>query len=359
VAADVYDPAGRPLASHRVPLFADVEHEQYPRWPVAITRGLPGVQLRPPGRRMDLTTGRPLPPLDTRGDLFILKGQPIAGGSAVVASRIQINGPWGGPAVEGIVWDAISGGQIVRLLDRIPDWGLAALSADGRWLAFVSGDTVEVADLAHLQDLPRLRLPAADTKALAFAPDGPRLATAHADGTVLVWELPTRREPWLGAKVDRLWADLASTVTPDAWKSQWHLLDYPGLATEVLKARVKPVPAVADTAELIAKLDHPRYAVREEAARELARRGTVVEGDLRAALRKPTSAEQRERVEALLAKLDATVPPAGDELRALRAVWLLERIGTGEAKTVLEKLAGGAPGSRVTAAAKAALGRVP
>jgi WD40 repeat protein len=364
ITADLYDPAGRPLASHPVSLFADVEHEQYPRWPAVLTRGLPGVQLRPPGRRVDLTTGRPLPPLDTRGDQFILKGQPVAGGSAVVASRVQINGPWGGPAVEGIVWDALSGGQIVRLLDRIPDWGLAAVSADGRWLAYAIGDAVEVTDLAafHFNSDPahraRIRLPAADTKALAFAPDGPRLATAHADGTVLVWELPARRDPWHAADADRLWTDLGSSVTADGWKAQWHLLAYPDLATAMLKSRAKPVPAQADMAEWIAKLDHPRYAVREEAARELARRGTVVEGDLRAALRKPTSAEQRERIEGLLGRLDPTVPPAEDELRSLRAVWLLERIGTSGAQEVLEKLAGGASGSRVTAEAKAALNRL-
>jgi hypothetical protein len=130
------------------------------------------------------------------------------------------------------------------------------------------------------------------------------------------------------------------------------------LATVLLKARAKPIPALADTAELIAKLDHPRYAVREEAARELSRRGTVVEGTLRTALQKPTSAEQRERLEGLLAKLNLAVPPAGDELRGLRAVWLLERIGTAEARKVLEKLAGGASGSRVTAEAKAALNRL-
>ena len=95
----------------------------------------------------------------------------------MVASRIQINGPWGGPLVEGVVWDAITGGEVARLLNRIPDWGLAALSADGRWLAYASGDTVELLDLAnwHPAADSAFRVPhkllAVEVKALAFAPD--------------------------------------------------------------------------------------------------------------------------------------------------------------------------------------------
>lgn len=354
---DIYDPSGRAAGSHRVPLLADEQHMQYPRWPVVVTRGMPGVQLRPPGRRVDLTTGRPLPPLDTRGDLFILKGHPVAGGTALVAGRIQINGPWGGPAVEGVVWDALTGGQVTLLLNRIPDWGLAALSSDGRWLAYVSGDAVEMIDLAAAERTVR-RLPAADTRALAFAPDGTRLATAHADGTVLVWETSAPSTSWVPADADRLWADLGSATAAAAWKAQWHLLAHPRMATELLTARAKPIAPLTDTLDLIARLDHPRFAVREAAARELARRGKVIEGDLRAARRTAATAEQRERLDGLLTRLDQATPPEGEELRGLRAVWLLERLGTAEAKKVLERLTGGATGSRVTAAATAALGRI-
>jgi WD40 repeat protein len=356
--ADVYSPTGRHASRQLTQLPAHTDYRIVP----ATVR--PGVLVYSDGARLDLVTGRPLPPLDTRASQFVLRGQPILGGPSVVASRIQISGPWGGPAVEGLVWDAVTGGQIVRLMDRIPDWALAALSPDGRWLAHVTGDVVEVADLATLHPSAdpaartRLRLPAADAKALAFSPDATRLATAHADGTVLVWELPPgHRDPWKGADVDTLWADLG-TPAADAWRALWHLLAYPGPATELLRARAKPIPAWTDTPEQIAKLDHPKYAVREEAARELARRGAVVEGDLRAALQKTTSAEQRERLEGLLNKLNYAVAPDGEVLRGLRAVWLLERLGTAEAKKLLERLADGASGSRVTLEAKAAVERL-
>jgi hypothetical protein len=254
---------------------------------------------------------------------------------------------------------------MVRLKDRIPDWAIAAISPDGRWLAHATNEAVELADLTafhpsvHLALRMRQRLPAADVKTLAFSPDATRLATAHGDGTILVWELPVRRAPWQTADADVLWTDLGSSTAADGWKAQWHLLDHPDRATELLKARLKPVPAWTDTLDLIARLDHPRYAVREEAARELTRRGTVIEGDLRAAWQRTTSAEQRERLEVLLNKLNLAVPPEGEVLRGLRAVWLLERIGTADAKRLLVRMAGGASGSRVTADATAALQRLP
>lgn len=46
--------------------------------------------------------------------------------------------------------------------------------------------------------------------------------------------------------------------------------------------------------------------------------------------------------------------PAGEALRAVRVIAVLERIGTAEARQILQTLAGGAP-SVVTCHAKAAL----
>ena len=202
------------------------------------------------------------------------------------------------------------------------------------------------------------RLPVGGVSAVAFSPDGRRVATGLTDGTVLVWDVPRSSTPWRPADADRLWADLAGDA-PVAWRALWHLIDHPDRATALLAGRLRPVPIDTDTPDLIAKLDHPKYAVREDAARRLAARGGRVEWELLQASRKAASAEQWERLERLLDKLDPGIPPAGDELRGLRTVWLLERIGTAEARRLLEMVAGGASGSRVTAEAKAALGRLP
>jgi hypothetical protein len=110
--------------------------------------------------------------------------------------------------------------------------------------------------------------------------------------------------------------------------------------------------------QLLANLDHEQYAVRQGATRELDRLGGVVEPALRRARTEGTSAEASARLGALLAKWDSYLVKDGETLRALRAVWVLERIGTPEAREILDALAHGAPGVRVTDEAEAALRRL-
>jgi hypothetical protein len=67
------------------------------------------------------------------------------------------------------------------------------------------------------------------------------------------------------------------------------------------------------------------------------------------------SAEVRSRINQLLKAIDEWVVADPDALRSLRAIWVLERIGTPEARAVLEDLAKGAPEARQTQEAQAAL----
>ena len=78
-------------------------------------------------------------------------------------------------------------------------------------------------------------------------------------------------------------------------------------------------------------------------------------GQPREAYEKQPSAEMRYRLQNLLARLkDAP----NEETAKVRAVQVLETIGAGEARTFLETLAKGPPGSRVTQEAKASLQRL-
>jgi hypothetical protein len=63
----------------------------------------------------------------------------------------------------------------------------------------------------------------------------------------------------------------------------------------------------------------------------------------------------RQRLEGIVASLAL---PAGERLRELRAVEVLERIGDAEARRLLEALSRGAPDARLTRDARAVLGRL-
>src|SRR5262249_44026058 len=96
---------------------------------------------------------------------------------------------------------------------------------------------------------------------------------------------------------------------------------------------------------------------REAASRDLARLGGAAEAELRKALAAPPSEEARKRLEALLKGLTVFVTDK-EEPQQLRGVQVLERVGTKEAKEVLQALAKGVPGARLTRDAQLALERL-
>src|SRR5205085_2720286 len=109
--------------------------------------------------------------------------------------------------------------------------------------------------------------------------------------------------------------------------------------------------------KLIDALDAPAFVDREAAQAELERLGSAVEPALAYAAREATSAEVRKRAGVLLGKLDRPTL-AGEPLRQARAVEVLERAGTADARKVLARLAAGAPGAALTRDASAALRRL-
>ena len=110
--------------------------------------------------------------------------------------------------------------------------------------------------------------------------------------------------------------------------------------------------------ELVGRLDAKEFRVREAASKGLADLGESAAIALRAALAAEPNAEVKGRIDALLDPFAPDKPPAGATLRTLRAVAVLERIGSAEAVAVLKELAGGVEGARVTEAAAEALDRL-
>jgi hypothetical protein len=84
--------------------------------------------------------------------------------------------------------------------------------------------------------------------------------------------------------------------------------------------------------------------------------GDRAEPALRQALAAQPGPETRRRIEHLLAGLDWNTSP--QRWRVLRALGVLEQVGTPEARRVLAKLAAGTPGDRLACEAKATQDRL-
>jgi hypothetical protein len=160
------------------------------------------------------------------------------------------------------------------------------------------------------------------------------------------------------AKLERCWVDLASADGAAAYRAMGQLAAIPGHTVPFLNDRLRPVagPSRERLAQLIAGLGSDRYTVRDKAQQELEQLQDVAEEELTKALGAGPSLEVRRRLERLLARLDLLRSP--ERLRALRAIEVLEQIGTPEAKQVLQKLAEGAPEAQLTREARGSLERL-
>jgi hypothetical protein len=200
---------------------------------------------------------------------------------------------------------------------------------------------------------------------VALTPDGRTAASASHDSTARLWSLDApapvgaRRLPLEEARA--LWDDLAGEAER-AYRAVTLLSRSPAQALPLLAARLAPAaaPAAPDgahIARLVAELDDNQFPVRQRAEAELARLGAHAAPALRRALQGGPSAELKRRAGRLLARLrDPTLPP--EELRALRAVEVLEAVGSDEARALLRRLAAGDPAAPRTGEAKVALGRL-
>jgi WD40 repeat protein len=202
-------------------------------------------------------------------------------------------------------------------------------------------------------------------QSLVFMPNGRALATGMEDGTILVWDL--ERDSWPTSpvehdldqkKLDALWTDLLADDAARAYRAIHQLTEASEQTVPFLRERLqaKTDSDVKMAARLIADLDSSEFTVRDTSAKKLAKIGRPAEPALRQALAGRPSAEVRRRAEALLA--GPRPIPTGSFLRELRAVWVLERIGTEAAREVLEKLAAGFPDALLTQDAKASLERL-
>jgi hypothetical protein len=242
-----------------------------------------------------------------------------------------------------------------------------AFSPDGRYLATAQHTPeIHVWDVLAGREVGRFESPAGGVVSLLFAPDGKHLFSGGTDTTVLTWDVTrlTHPKPAHAAQqepqaLEALWTDLAGQDATRAFAAIRKLSAVPDQAVPLIRQRVRPAvpPDPKRLARLLADLESDRFAVRRDAESELEGLRELAEPALRKALAGEPSLDLRKRLERLLDNLSGRGPRAG-RLREVRAIELLEFIGTPAARQVLGALAGGAPTARLTREASGAVHRL-
>jgi WD40 repeat protein len=242
-----------------------------------------------------------------------------------------------------------------------------AFSADGRILMLRGPQhAVEVWDVESGKEVGRLRGHAGDVTVLALASDGRTLATGSSDTTMLLWDVKRLRpeaRPRIAALTDAeaatVWADLRGADAARAFESMQWLTASPGSAVALLRRNLKPAtPANPKQLEQwLVGLGSDRFRERQQATQELEKLGELALPALNKLLASEPPLETRRRAEQLVKRL-TRFTLSGEELRQVRALEVLERLGTAEARQLLQALAAGAPGALPTREAQAALDRL-
>jgi RNA polymerase sigma factor (sigma-70 family) len=323
-------------------------------------------------------SGRLLHSLEAPGDLhdfhrvvFAPDGRSLAAG-----------GRYAGPS-SLYLWEVMTGRQRLTLKHG-EDITSLVFSPDGQVLAAADNKTgthisangssgiqeegeptpprVRLWDVAAEEELPPLEGHQGAITALSFSPDGKLLASASNDTTVLLWDTtrwrkarPRAAGPLGRERIEALWADLGSDDAARAYRALRTLAASPRESVEFLKHRLRPVAPADDkqVARLLADLDGDDFAAREKAMRELERLGESAATELHKALTSNPSLEIKRRIEQLLEKA-----PGPEQVRQVRAVEALERMGTPEARALCQALADGTTEARLTREARATLRRL-
>jgi WD40 repeat protein len=305
----------------------------------------------------------------------------------------------------------LASGQLLRRLDG-PGVAAGSLSC----ITFPAGDRfltggtqagiIIVWDLATGKVVRTMRGDSGEVVCLACSRDGTMLVSGNADTTALVWKaepspnsvlevltdssredsipalawsirlnrLPPGVFLWntlylfgashaaAGASLSAedcadLWEELLSARAKRAYKAIWSLCLAPSASVPYLSGRLRPVaaPDSRSIRDSVQQLGSDHFRVRQQAFDRLRKLGDVAVPALRLRLLGTPSVHERRSIEALLRQAKMWSP---EDLRILRAIQIIEYIGTREAQEILTRLARGAPESRLTKEAQASLWRL-
>jgi hypothetical protein len=156
---------------------------------------------------------------------------------------------------------------------------------------------------------------------------------------------------------DPTWDELASPEPRVGHQAVWGMCNEPARAVALLKERLKPVasPPAKELAALIDDLGAESFAKREAAQKRLREFGQTIEPSVREAASTAANPEGKRRLNQLLTECQSIASRTPDEIRAVRAVQVLERIGNPESRRLLEACAKGADAAILTRQARTAL----
>jgi WD40 repeat protein len=270
-----------------------------------------------------------------------------------------------------LLYDAVTGKEL-RTLTGIPAAGLLRYAPDGRTLVAVPFTapgqltSIYLIEVASGQVRCQFTGHQGGVQDLAYAPANKVLVSGGNDTTILLWDLTgsqlarAQGAP-AGKQLEILWTDLASTTGAQPHQAMGRLIAFPASALELLKKNLQPAKGLAlgpdAVPKLIEDLDAPAFKVREKASHTLQQLGKPILRELQGAFQKTKSLEVQQR----LGKIISHLEQESDSPKALqesRAVEVLERIATPEARELLTTLAGGARGALLTEQAQLSLERL-
>jgi WD40 repeat protein len=281
----------------------------------------------------------------------------------------------GGHNADTKVWD-IATAKVLRTLDN--GYELRTFAPDGQSVLSVTRNQAALHHLSAEKDICIFQPPVKRSYFACFSPDFQRvavLAPSSAGGldlsandgqaSVYLFRVPPKAFDPAAANFDdapleALWSDLNTDnelrrqVVRKAFRAA------PKPAVALVAKKISPISKNLQrhVEKLIANLDDNSFRKRDEAMSEIQGLAHQFSPLLKKRLRQAPAGEVRNRLTFVLETMSAEKLPV--VLRTnLRAIAILEELGTKDARAVLDQLAHGADGARLTVEAQAALERLP